>query len=183
MCDVWRIRNPNTKRYTFRQQHSSGYISRGLDYIFVSSVLQESVKDRDVFAAFSTDRSPIMFSLFSKSEGTRGKGLWKHNNSLCEKSTYINGMKKHVICTLENLKNENITDERNAWEYLKYEIRKFSKNFSEEAARSMKIESSALETKLKILESKIRYRDDPEYIHCKDELDKLYQGKIKLKLN
>ena len=87
-------------------------------------------------------------------------------------------MKKHVICTLENLKNENITDERNAWEYLKYEIRKFSKNFSEEAARSMKIESSALETKLKILESKIRYRDDPEYIHCKDELDKLYQGKI-----
>ena len=32
--------------------------------------------------------------------------------------------------------------------------------------------------KLKILGSKIRYRDDPEYIHYEEELDKLYQGKI-----
>ena len=64
------------------------------------------------------------------------------------------------------------------WEYLKYEIGKYSKNISEEAVCSKKIESSALETKLKTLESKIRYRDNPEYIHCKEELDKLYQGKL-----
>ena len=32
--------------------------------------------------------------------------------------------------------------------------------------------------KLKILGSKIRYRDDPEYIHYEEELGKLYQGKI-----
>ena len=91
-----------------------------------------------------------MFSLFSKSEGTRGKGLWKHNNSLCEKSTYINSMKKHITSTLENLKNENITDEQSVWEYLKYK-KKISKKASKEAVRSKKIESSALETKLKIL--------------------------------
>ena len=35
------------------------------------------------------------------------------------------------------------------WEYLKYEIRKFFKNISKEAARSKKIESSALETEVK----------------------------------
>ena len=35
------------------------------------------------------------------------------------------------------------------WEYLKKEIRKFSKKFCE-AARFKKIESSSLETKLKI---------------------------------
>ena len=34
LCDIWRIRNPNTKRYTFCQQHSSGYIQRRLDYVF-----------------------------------------------------------------------------------------------------------------------------------------------------
>ena len=150
MYGIWRIRNPNTKRYTFRQQHSSGYTQRRLDYFSMSNVLQESVKNPDVLTAFSTDHSPIMFSLFSKSEGKRGKGLWKHNNSLCEKSAYINSMKKH-ISTLENLKNENITDEQNVWKYLKYKIRKFSKNFSKEAARSKKIESSAVKTKLKIL--------------------------------
>ena len=57
--------------------------------------------------------------------------------------------------------------------------KKFSKNFSKEAARSKKLESSPLETKIKILESKIRDRDDPEYAHCKEELDKLYERKIK----
>ena len=72
----------------------------------------------------------------------------------------------------------NITDEQSVWEYLKYKIRKFSKKISKEAACSKKIESSALETKLKILESKIRDRDDPEYVHCKEELEKLYEGNI-----
>ena len=84
-------------------------------------------------------------------------------------------MKKHITFTLEKLKNENVTAE-----CVDTKIRnlKTSKKFSKEAARSKKIESSTLETKLKILESKIRYRDDPEYIHCKEELDKFYQGKI-----
>ena len=73
-----------------------------------------------------------MFSLFSKSEGKKGKGLWKHNNSLCEESTYIS-IKKDIISTLENIKNENIT---NVWKYLKYEIRKFSTDFSKVAVCS-----------------------------------------------
>ena len=42
----------------------------------------------------------------------------------------------------------------------------------------MKTESSVLQTRLKILESKICYRDDPEYIHCEEEVNKLYLGKI-----
>ena len=98
------------KCYTFCRRHSSGYIQRRLDYFFISNVLQESVKSPNVLAAFFNDHA-LIFSCFSKSEGRRGKGLWKHNNSLCEKRTYINSIKKH-ISTLENCKNENITDEQ-----------------------------------------------------------------------
>lgn len=94
-----------------------------------------------VLAAFATGHSPLMFSLFCKSEGNRGKGLWKRNNSLCE----------NTISPLENLKNENITHEQSMWEYLKYEIRKLSKHFTNKAVRSSKIKYPALETKLKIL--------------------------------
>ena len=32
LCDIWRIRNPKIKRFTFRQQHISGFIQRILDY-------------------------------------------------------------------------------------------------------------------------------------------------------
>ena len=75
---------------------------------------------------FLTDHSPIMLSFSNKFEETKGKGLWKHNNSLWENSTHMNSMKK-LISPLKNLKNENINDGCNVWEYVKYEIR-FSKN-------------------------------------------------------
>ena len=44
LYEIWRIRNPKFKRYTFRQNHSPGFIQRRLDYFFVSNVLQERVK-------------------------------------------------------------------------------------------------------------------------------------------
>ena len=40
LCDIWRIRNPNTKPYTFPQQHSSGYIQRRLDFFFIPNVFK-----------------------------------------------------------------------------------------------------------------------------------------------
>ena len=124
--------------------------------------------NKNLQQAYSTDYSPIIFSLSSESEG-------EHNNSVCENSGYINSMKKHVISALENLKYEN---EQSVWEYLKCKIKRSSENVSKEAARSNKTESSVLEPKLKILVSKIRYKNDPKYIHCKEEFDKLYKGKI-----
>ena len=40
LCDIWRIRNPKMKRFTFTQQHCSGFTQRHLDYIFISNALQ-----------------------------------------------------------------------------------------------------------------------------------------------
>jgi len=54
LCDIWRIQKPMAKRFTFRQNHSTRFIQRRLDYIFISICLQESVKD-----ALSTDHSPV----------------------------------------------------------------------------------------------------------------------------
>ena len=41
LIDIWRIRNPKSKRFTFRQNHFSGFLQRRLDYVFVSNTLQE----------------------------------------------------------------------------------------------------------------------------------------------
>ena len=65
LCDIWRIRNPKSKRYTFCQNQSSGFIQRRLDYFFVSNVLQERVKTTDILTSFATDHSPILFFLKS----------------------------------------------------------------------------------------------------------------------
>ena len=75
LYDIWRVWNPKIKRFTFRQQHISGFIQGRLDYFFVSNLLQESVIKTDVLAAFSTDHSPLLFSLDLRKDENRGKGL------------------------------------------------------------------------------------------------------------
>ena len=42
LCDIWSIRNPKTKKYTFRKKHVSGLIQRSLDYFYIWNSLQVS---------------------------------------------------------------------------------------------------------------------------------------------
>lgn len=62
--------------------------------------------------------------------------MWKHINSLCKNSTYTEKMKNFIKFTLQKLENENITYEQFIWEYMKYDIRKFSEKFSEDVEDS-----------------------------------------------
>ena len=119
LCDIWRIRNLKKKRYTFRLNHFSGYIQRRLDYFFVSNSVQEAIKSTDILAAFSTDHSPIFISLSKSNEITKGKGLWKFNNSLISNEDYVKKMKIHISDILNFLHKENIVDDQVIWEYLK----------------------------------------------------------------
>ena len=52
------------------------------------------------------------------------------------------------------------------------------KILSSEAARSDKMEFSALEAKSKTFESKLRFRDDPEYIDCKEDFTNYIKKKL-----
>ena len=65
-------------RVTFRQKYALGFIQRKLDYFFVSNLLQESDNETIVWAVFSTDRSPLLFSLNIRKDKSRGKGLFEH---------------------------------------------------------------------------------------------------------
>ena len=77
LCDIWRVRNPKKKRYTFRQQRVTGFIQRRLDYFLDSNNLQESINKTNILTALSTDHSPKFFSLSKNIDISRGNGnLW-----------------------------------------------------------------------------------------------------------
>ena len=63
LCDIWRIRNPVLSTFTFRQKHSTGFIQRRLDYIFICNSLQEFVNDTCILTSLSTDHSPVHLSV------------------------------------------------------------------------------------------------------------------------
>ena len=64
------------------------------------------------------------------------------------------------------------------WEFLKYEIRKFSIEFSKLQAQNTKKEKMFLENKLKKLENNTNCMENLEYIDCRNKLDKIYEQKI-----
>ena len=177
LCDIWRIHIPKRKRLTLRQQHSTGFIQRRLDYFFILIFFQESTTTADTLAAFSTDHSPTTFSLCHFKEFPQSKGLWKFNESLIKIENCREQMKKLIKDVLDNLDQDNIVDPQFRWEYFKYEIRKFSIHFSKSIARNNKTERTYLENKLKTLENSPSFVNDPEYIETNEKLDKIYQEK------
>ena len=44
LCDIWGIRNPKTKIFTFRRKHVSGLIQRCFNYFYISNSMQVSIK-------------------------------------------------------------------------------------------------------------------------------------------
>ena len=84
-------------------------------------------------------------------------------------------MKEHISTCLNLLEKEDILDDQARWEYLKYEVRKFSIKFSEAQAKKLRFERVLLEKKLKNLESNMNNHE--EYNDCKTQLEQIYKIK------
>ena len=76
---------------------------------------------------------------------TRGKGFWKFIESLTSNDEYVAKMKNQISETLRMLDQDKITDKRLRWEYLKYEIRKFTMNFSKNLVKEVNKDRNVLE--------------------------------------
>ena len=105
--------------------------------VFVSNKLQESTKNTDVLASLSTDHSTISFTLRRSQIIAKVKGLWIFNSSLTLNKEFVEKMKEHISTCLNLLEKENILDDQVRWEYLKYEVRKFSIKFSKRKQRKL----------------------------------------------
>lgn len=66
LCDIWRLRNPDARQFTFRRKHVSGFIQHRLDSICVSNNLHKVITRTDFLAALSVDHSPIIILLSKK---------------------------------------------------------------------------------------------------------------------
>ena len=89
-------------------------------------------------------------------------------------------MKKIISDTLNELFNENILDDQVKWEYFKYNIRKYTINFSKKLAKNTNKKIVDLETKLKHFEKHYEnYVHNIDYQVYKQQLDTIYEKKAK----
>ena len=58
LVDIWRIRNPETKFFTWRQKKP--LIQGRLDYWLISDVCQEDIEKPDIISSINSDHSAIV---------------------------------------------------------------------------------------------------------------------------
>ena len=113
LCNIWRIINPKTKSFTFRQQHCSGFIQRRLDYIFISNALQESILNTEVLPAFYSDHLPVFISYDEMKTIPIGLGFWKFNSPLLNNETFKINLRNFIKSAKSKL---NFNDTQLNWE-------------------------------------------------------------------
>ena len=123
LCTIWRIKHPETKTFTFRQNYFSGFIQRGLNYIFVSQSRQQRARNLDIL-------NTVFCTLLKRAEFPKDPGIWKFNNSFIFDRIIVKEMQCFIHDTKKRLLTEDVFHNQSQWEISKYQIQKFSLSYS-----------------------------------------------------
>ena len=93
----------------------------------------------------------ILISLSKDDSDNNSRGPRKYNSSLVYDEFYVENMEK--LITKINTSNEFLEDAQMKWGFLKYEIRKFTFDYSKTTGKIRKQHKIDLEHKLKNLEN------------------------------
>ena len=148
--DIWRIKNPDKKRYTWKQ--NTPKIFCRLDYWLLSTSLNDFVEDADILPSIKSDHSPITLNL-KTFENKKGRGYWKLNNTFLEEENYVKSINDLILKLRED--EFLFTDKRVLWEYMKFKIREFSIKYGKEKAKTRRDNETEYENKLKKIEENL----------------------------
>ena len=132
LVDIWRVRNPECKRFTWRQKNP--FIQRRLDYWLLSDSYQEEVEGVDIISSINSDHSAIVLHFNSIEEQRHGPSYWKFNASLLDDPDFCKLITESVPVWREEVIEVN--DKRVLWDLIKYRIRQVSIKFSKVKANA-----------------------------------------------
>ena len=161
LIDMWRIRNPDVKRFTWRQKNPT--IQRRLVFWLISSSIQEEVENVDIIPAIRTDHSAITMHINGIEETGRGPSFWKFNSSLLEDDEYITLITEKYNTWLEE--GKDIQDPRVLWDFIKYKIRYESIAYSKQKARNRREKLLTLEKNIRECSAKCDEQPNQENLN------------------
>ena len=143
LVDIWRIKNPQTKRYNWSQ--SSPQVFCRLDFWLISNNLQDFVESTDITPAIKADHAAIELVLKGSNQSVKGPGYWKMNVSLFQDKNYVNELKNNFP-EWKTTRTNNSSDKRSIWDWLKRKIRNHAISYSKEKARERNAREKLLQT-------------------------------------
>ena len=175
LVDIWRVRNPNSKRFTWQgkaQGRASGtheILFRRLDFFYISNALQPLVQDADILPAPATDHSALTLHIKSLPNNKYGPSFWKFNNSLLEDVAFIKLVKKQIETEIKEFK-KNLYNPHTKWELIKYELRKLSISYSKEKAKNTRNRYKEIEGEIKTLEEIMDWQKNEDLLQKHENL-------------
>ena len=180
LVDIWRVRNPSAKRFTWRQRKP--LVQCRLDFWLISNALQDLIVKTDIVSAISTDHSAINVFLRSLVDSQRGPSYWKLNTDLLNDINYVNLINDSFPNWLEEF-SEYFNEKRLLWDLVKFRIRQVSVSFSKKKAKEKRLVLSVLEKRLRYAELRLSEFPSDERLEevekIKNEIDKEYEKKAK----
>ena len=144
LCDIYRARFHSSQRFTCRQKKTLR--QRRLGYFLISDQLQEQTGLIDVLPSVQSNHSTIVIRIDGLKDDVKGKSYQKFNNSLLNDKTFVNLMKDEILIS-SNVLHE-FTHPRVKWDFLKYKIWQFTKDYATRKTKECKTKRVALETKV-----------------------------------
>lgn len=183
LVDIWGIRIPSCKIFTWRQKKS--LTQKRLDYWFISDTLQDDVAKTDILTAIKTDHSAIVLEIDTLADHLRGPSFWKFNNSLLDDTIFVQKMPDNFPLWLEEI--SFCEDLRIKWDYIKYKVRQESIKYSKIKANDRKLKIKNIEDRLKEFESKVAEVPSADNLNelkaawrlqCESQYDYIVRGSI-----
>lgn len=151
LCDIWRVKNPNLKYFTWRKRNP--LIQCRLDFWLISEFLTGNVTNTAIEPSVKTDHSRITLSISGTQFNKRGPGFWKFNSDLLTDKDYVDIIKKVIVeCDkkYETLENKNLK-----WDAIKCEIRGETVKYSKRKNKLAREKELKLKHNLQDLETQL----------------------------
>ena len=172
LCDVWRIANPECRRYSWYKRKPELSASR-IDFFLTNIGLADQITHVDYCTSNRTDHSLNVMTL-ENTDFKRGPGIWKFNATLLLDEDYCDLAKKEIRETIDACTRDRL-NKIDKWECIKKNCTRITQKY----AKKKKKKSNNLLTNL------YEYRDTllnneltTGHIIVTDELEKQIVDKI-----
>lgn len=117
LTDCWRIRNPNTRQYSWFNPSDNGQYSR-LDFWLIPHDMVNTISRCEISAAPLTDYCSVTLFLSLNKCKPPSNLAWKFNSNLLDNKTFCS----EVLNLIEDISVMNMSP-LNKWEWFKFNVR------------------------------------------------------------
>ena len=180
LVDVWRVRNPEVKEYSWMRIKNKTISASRIDYALVTQGLADKVQNAMYLAGIQSDHRAYFIAI-DVNQIDRGRGYWKLNTLHLQKKEFYDCINSCIEKTKEQYTE---LDPMEKWIYLNKQMTTAAKEYSKNCRAEKDLIISQLSEKLTEMESSLeQHVTDYKYIkimeETRSELNEMLEERIK----